>query len=52
MMKILSEDKAMVELLTPERVRNEISLEADLPQITFRKLRQVRAAGPQRLQRL
>lgn len=41
MFKILSEDKQMVELLEPERVAAEVSLEADLPQIMFRKLRQV-----------
>jgi hypothetical protein len=35
----------MVEKLEPERMRAEVSLEADLPQIAFRKLRQVRAGG-------
>lgn len=33
----------MVEVLKPEALRTEVSLEADLPQIAFRKLRQVGA---------
>lgn len=40
MLKILSEDKAMVEQLRPEMLPREISVKADLPQIAFRKLRQ------------
>lgn len=35
----------MVELLKPEGVRAEVSLEADLPQIAYRKLRQVSWSG-------
>ncbi|KAG2424757.1 hypothetical protein HYH02_015139 [Chlamydomonas schloesseri] len=40
MFKILGEDKAMIELLKPEQLLSEVSLEADKPQIAFRKLRQ------------
>jgi len=40
MYKILNEDKVMVELLKPEAMPMEVSLEADKPQIAFRKLRQ------------
>jgi phenylpropionate dioxygenase-like ring-hydroxylating dioxygenase large terminal subunit len=40
MIKILSEDKAMVEELRPDLLPREISVKADLPQIAFRKLRQ------------
>ncbi|KAL0046822.1 hypothetical protein WJX82_010864 [Trebouxia sp. C0006] len=40
MVKILTEDKAMVEQLRPEMLPREISVKADLPQIAFRKLRQ------------
>ncbi|KAL6764272.1 hypothetical protein V8C86DRAFT_1683936 [Haematococcus lacustris] len=40
MFKILSEDKVMVEQLQPEVVPLEVSLEADRPQIAFRRLRQ------------
>jgi len=40
MIKILTEDKAMVEQLRPEMLPREISVKADLPQIAFRKLRQ------------
>ncbi len=35
--------QVMVEVLKPEALRTEVSLEADLPQIAFRKLRQVGA---------
>ncbi|GLI62695.1 hypothetical protein VaNZ11_005371 [Volvox africanus] len=40
MYKILSEDKDMIEQLKPEQLMTEVSLQADLPQIAFRKLRQ------------
>lgn len=40
MFKILGEDKTMLEMLKPEQIRAEVSLEADKPQIAFRKLRQ------------
>ncbi|KAK9917944.1 hypothetical protein WJX75_009983 [Coccomyxa subellipsoidea] len=40
MIRILSEDKAMVEQLRPDMLAREISVKADLPQIAFRKLRQ------------
>lgn len=40
MMKILGEDKEMLDKLAPEMIRQEVSLEADLPQIAFRKMRQ------------
>ncbi|KAK9824593.1 hypothetical protein WJX72_011558 [[Myrmecia] bisecta] len=40
MLRILSEDKAMVEELRPDLLAREISVKADLPQIAFRKLRQ------------
>ncbi|GIL48718.1 hypothetical protein Vafri_5168 [Volvox africanus] len=40
MYKILSEDKVMIEQLKPEQLMTEVSLQADLPQIAFRKLRQ------------
>ena len=40
MLRILSEDKAMVEQLRPDLLPREISVKADLPQIAFRKLRQ------------
>ncbi|GFR49992.1 hypothetical protein Agub_g12138 [Astrephomene gubernaculifera] len=40
MYKILTEDKVMIEMLKPEQLLNEVSLEADKPQIAFRKLRQ------------
>ncbi|GLC44619.1 hypothetical protein PLESTB_001326400 [Pleodorina starrii] len=40
MYKILTEDKVMIELLKPEQLAEELSLEADRPQIAFRKLRQ------------
>lgn len=40
MMKILGEDKVMVEKLRPELLVKEYSVRADLPQIEFRKLRQ------------
>ncbi|KXZ50765.1 hypothetical protein GPECTOR_15g450 [Gonium pectorale] len=40
MFKILGEDKEMIELLKPEQIRSEVSLEADKPQIAYRKLRQ------------
>lgn len=39
-MKILSEDKAMVERLRPDLLVREFSVRADLPQVAFRKLRQ------------
>lgn len=40
MMKILGEDKIMVEKLRPELLVKEYSVRADLPQIEFRKMRQ------------
>ncbi|KAK9837299.1 hypothetical protein WJX81_004912 [Elliptochloris bilobata] len=40
MIRILSEDKAMVEELRPDMLQREISVKADLPQMAFRKLRQ------------
>jgi phenylpropionate dioxygenase-like ring-hydroxylating dioxygenase large terminal subunit len=40
MIKILTQDKAMVEKLQPEMLGREISVKADLPQMAFRKLRQ------------
>lgn len=40
MFRILNEDKVMVEQLKPEKIRAEVSLEPDRPQIAFRKLRQ------------
>ncbi|GIL69464.1 hypothetical protein Vretimale_13577 [Volvox reticuliferus] len=40
MYKILGEDKVMIEQLKPEQLVSEVSLQADLPQIAFRKLRQ------------
>lgn len=40
MMRILQEDKEMVEKLRPQGVLKEVSVRADLPQIMFRKLRQ------------
>ncbi|KAF8056873.1 ddmC [Scenedesmus sp. PABB004] len=40
MMKILGEDKVMVERLTPERLGREFSLGPDAPQVAFRALRQ------------
>lgn len=39
MLKILGEDKAMVELLRPEALAAEYSLSPDGPQVAFRKLR-------------
>lgn len=45
MYKILGEDKVMIERLQPEQIRQELSLEADKPQLAFRKLRQVRRPG-------
>jgi hypothetical protein len=39
MVKILTEDKAMVELLRPEALEHEYSLSPDGPQLAFRKLR-------------
>lgn len=40
MLRILGEDKTMVEQLRPEALPQEFSVRADLPQIAFRKLRQ------------
>lgn len=40
MIRILKEDKEMVEKLRPEGILKEVSVRADLPQIQFRKLRQ------------
>jgi hypothetical protein len=40
MLKILSEDKAMVEQLNYHQLPAEYSVRADLPQVQFRKLRQ------------
>jgi phenylpropionate dioxygenase-like ring-hydroxylating dioxygenase large terminal subunit len=40
MVKILSEDKAMVDTLRPELVAQEVNVRADLVQLEFRKLRQ------------
>lgn len=40
MIKILSEDKAMVEKLRYDQLPAEYSVRADLPQVAFRKLRQ------------
>lgn len=40
MMKILGEDKVMVEVLRPDLLPKEFSVRADLPQVMFRKLRQ------------
>ena len=40
MLRILGEDKAMVERLRPERLEHEFSVRADAPQVAFRKLRQ------------
>jgi phenylpropionate dioxygenase-like ring-hydroxylating dioxygenase large terminal subunit len=40
MMKILGEDKVMVEKLRPHMLVKEYSVRSDLPQIEFRKLRQ------------
>ena len=39
MLKILGEDKAMVELLRPDALEHEYSLGPDGPQVAFRKLR-------------
>lgn len=39
MLKILTEDKTMVESLTPQYLDNEISVKADMIQLAFRKLR-------------
>ena len=44
MYKILGEDKVMLEQLKPEQIKTELSLEADKPQVAFRKLRQVRGS--------
>lgn len=40
MLKILGEDKAMVELLRPEALEAEFSLGPDAAQVAFRRLRQ------------
>lgn len=37
--------QVMVEQLQPEGMRSEVSLEADLPQLAFRKLRKVRVTS-------
>jgi hypothetical protein len=39
MVKILTEDKAMVERLRPEALEREFSLAPDGPQVAFRNLR-------------
>ena len=39
MLRILGEDKAMVEGLRPDMLAREVSVRADLPQTAFRKLR-------------
>lgn len=39
-MRILGEDKVMVEQLRPDLIAQEFSVRADLPQVEFRKLRQ------------
>jgi hypothetical protein len=48
MFKILGEDKVMLEQLRPEQIKTELSLEADKPQVAFRKLRQVGRHGEMR----
>lgn len=40
MYRILGEDKVMIDKLQPEKLKHEVSLQADLPQVAFRKLRQ------------
>lgn len=40
MLKILGEDKEMVEMLRPDLLQHEYSVRADLPQVAFRRLRQ------------
>jgi len=40
MLKILNEDKDVVERLRPDLIDKEYSVRADLPQLHFRKLRQ------------
>ena len=40
MLRILGEDKVMVERLRPDLLQREFSVRADLPQVEFRKLRQ------------
>ena len=40
MLRILGEDREMVEALTPGALDVEVSVKADLPQTAFRKLRQ------------
>lgn len=40
MFQILGEDKVMLDKLRPDQIKQEVSLEADLPQIAFRRLRQ------------
>jgi hypothetical protein len=40
MLKILGEDKVMVDKLSPQRLEQEYSLAPDAPQIAFRQLRQ------------
>lgn len=40
MLRILGEDKVMVEALRPDLLHREISVKADMAQIAFRKLRQ------------
>ena len=45
MLRILTEDKAMVEGLRPDMLAREVSVRADLPQTAFRKLRQARRRG-------
>lgn len=37
--------QVMVEQLRPEAMRHEVSLEADLPQVAFRRLRKVHGAA-------
>jgi hypothetical protein len=45
MVRILSEDKAMVETLRPEAVAREVNVRADAAQTEFRKLRQAYVAS-------
>jgi hypothetical protein len=40
MLKILGEDKVIVEQLRPDLLQHEYSVRADLLQVAFRKLRQ------------
>jgi hypothetical protein len=40
MRNILGEDKVILEAITPYAVTTEISLKADMPQLTLRKMRE------------